>query len=431
MGWLFFVVAPVGAYATNWIIYEHLYLPLRFNQLAFSVSIGLLLNKSNCKRLLGILPQIRGLSVMVLFFGLEIIFGLMNPDATFWKVQLLHNYPLYIAAVIFSFSVIRSPSDLKLLVIFNIIAAIVISISAVFEMQYGFNINTYFCFKDFNRCHLSGKDWLYFSYADLHPKILDTNIFNKGAYSYYGFTSQPNLTSILIAVLSIISIVALPSVIKKRVLYYFVLLIMIASLMVSMISQIRAVIISIFVIFLVWGFLDKKVLYALFFMLLLVLFGILFVPSVNFWFDQFLGNRLNPVHLIDSQRTLAYKESVSLFLKSPFWGSLGTIYYAGDTLLEGNDANPYVLYFVSGGLILGCGFLVMLGTLIFDLLQLIGLRQIVRTDNVIVYANVAAIMFLLLTQLFNNNDVLFLIIIFYCTCRSSFVELNPKHSLNN
>ena len=175
-----------------------------------------------------------------------------------------------------------------------------------------------------------------------------------------------------------------------------------------------------------WGILDKKVLYVLFFMLFLFLFMVLFVPSVNFWFDQFLGNRLNPINLIDIQRISAYKESMSLFLKSPLWGSLGTIYYAGDTLLDGNDANPYILYFVSGGLILGCGFLVMLGTLIFDLLQLTQRGLLVGTDYVIVYANVAAIIFLLLTQLFNNNGILFLIIMFYCTCRSSFVNLKSK-----
>ena len=96
-----------------------------------------------------------------------------------------------------------------------------------------------------------------------------------------------------------------------------------------------------------------------------------------------------------------------------------------DTLLKGNDANLYILYFACGGLILGFSFLTMLAMIIYDLLE----SARIKVDNkikMLVYANLAGIIFLLLTQLFNNNGVLFLILFFYCTCRAGFVNSQVK-----
>lgn len=430
VGWLFLVFTPVGANLTNWIILDHLYLPLRFNQLAFSVSIGLLLNKSNRERLFQMLPHIRGLKIIALFFSLEFIIGIMNPDATFWRLQLLHNYPLYIAIIILSFSVIRSILDLKFLMMAYAIIAIITAILAIIEIQFGFNVNNYFCFKNFNRCHLSEKDWHFFSYAALHPKILDMNIFNKGAYSYYGFTAQPNLTSIIIAVFSIVGIIGFSGVGKKKSQRNIMVFLLVLSLLVSMISQIRAVIFSVLVIFIVWGIINIRVFKVLLSFLALMILFLSFVPSLNHWFEQFIEVRLSLAHLIDPQRLLAYKESINLFLRSPFWGSLGTIYFAGDTLLNGNDANPFVLYFISGGLILGFCFLIMIAAMVFDLIHLIRSDWANNYKN-LVYANVSAIIFLNLTQLFNSNGVLLLILMFYSTCRAAFEDLQQKTNLNN
>jgi hypothetical protein len=67
MGWLFLTTAPIGAYLTNWIILDDVLFPLRFNQLIFSVAIGILLNKNIYERLTQVLPKIHGV-VLISFF---------------------------------------------------------------------------------------------------------------------------------------------------------------------------------------------------------------------------------------------------------------------------------------------------------------------------------------------------------------------------
>ena len=293
MGWLILIAAPICVYLTNWIVIDHMYITLRFNQVLFSVSMGLLLNKKIFKRLIRVLPKIRGLVAIAAFFFLELIFGLINPDSTFWKLQLAHNYPLYIGIVIISFSVVRSVSDLRFLIIIYAVFAFGLAVLAIIESQFGLNINNYFCFKNIEKCHLSEKDLIYFSYKNLHPVINDLDIFNKGAYSYYGFTAQPNLTSIIIATFSIIAIISFLDFYNKIILKYSAITLMVFALMVSMLSQIRAVTFSFLIIIITGSILFKKVIQILIIKSFFIALLFLFAPSFYSWLEVFIGNRLN------------------------------------------------------------------------------------------------------------------------------------------
>jgi hypothetical protein len=143
-----------------------------------------------------------------------------------------------------------------------------------------------------------------------------------------------------------------------------------------MISQIRAVIFSIIIIIIILGsILNRRIFYNFLILIVSCILITLCLPSAYSWFEIFISNRLNLDLLIDYQRYYAFHESLVLFIKNPVFGSFGTIYYVSDYLLGGNDTSLFILYFLSGGLILGFSFLIMLFTLVYDLLKLVNVKD--------------------------------------------------------
>ena len=351
----------------------------------------------------------------------EAVYGFLKPDATLYKFLFLQLYPTYIAAIIISFSIIRSTADLIWVEIILCATGIIIAILALIEIFTGFNISHYLCFLNIKNCDLLSLHWPPTSLIDGRYTLIprNGNLFSLGRYA--GFTGQPNKTSIILGMCSIFIVNKLYKSSSLDIKYTIMLIVAIVSIM---LSQTRAAIFSFALIFLAYCLLHRKS-WARILPFIIFMFTIFtFYDEANNWLiNDFFKNRLSSLEsIVDNQRADGLKLLLSTLYSTNFLGVGGTIYSTLKNSLNSNDASTYLLYFGTGGIFLGSLYLFLIGSMIKDLF-LVSKSLPLSEGNDLIPVFLLSMFMIFFSYLFNNHDLLFYVILFYSVARSPVINI--------
>lgn len=424
-GWLLLATSPFLISLGNLIIIDDPIIPFRFSQLIFAASIGIACSASIRKRLFLLLPNLWPIVILVVFMAMEFLYWSVQPELGSFKFIFLNLYPSYIAAILLTFSMIRTVDDLNRMVSILIFTAVLISILAIVENLTYFNVSHYLCYINIEHCDIDALHWAPASLRSgeyILPSIDNPNLFKR----YAGFTGQPNSTAIILAMFSIFFLARLTQSRGQGLNRYFNLLftitVMLGCVMVLAISHTRAAIFAFALIFGILGLRNKKIFFLM--LLFCVVFLIFFIANddANNWLSLFIENRLSSKDvLIDDQRSRALSNSIDSFLGSFGAGVGGDIWSFQSNYLNDDDLSAYLRYFAVGGFPLGFAYLTAMGAMVMNLSRCMR-RCASKEHKVLIALFQAAILIVLVASIFNEHGLVFYIIFFYGAARASLVR---------
>ena len=397
-------------------------LPVRVQQIIFAVAVGVFIRKI-CKKNIADLLKSKTIILLLFFFTLEMIAGLRHPDATLYKFIMLHQYPSYLAVLLLSFSLINNRDDYDFfwyLFLFNIG---LMSAAILIELSYGYNLSFHACALNFSTCRVQELHWA--------PSAIDQAYYEWSSPSsffirYSGFTGEPNKTAILLA-MGIIPIFYKYISVKEsesgsRALLLVTVttaLIVSSQILLLLISQVRAAIGAVVLVLVVISIYERRLVKLLLLIIAIEIGFFLINTSARDYLFGFAVERLAYQEIfVPAERTIAARSAWQYFLDSPLLGYGGTIYSISERLLNHLDLSAFVLYFLSGGVFLGTAYIVIMLLFIVDLIKKLPDNNLSDHRSKILLT-IGAIAFLIITQFFNENAVLFFIILLYSTAKAS------------
>lgn len=425
-GWILLATSPLLIGINSLIIYKDATLPIRWEQIIFAASIGIALSGQYRKRIRDVFLNVWPIFFFCIYILVSIVYGLIDPHETLFKWFMLQQYPAYFAAIILSFSMVQSYDDLlkfKKIILFSLIIIIFL---ILFEMITKFNISNYLCFINPEVCDFSS---LHFNYIN---ESYVFGISDVAIRRYAGYTGDPNTTAIILAIYMVFIVHSLLVCEKK---YLCTILILFLSLCISIlvIGQTRAAIFSLLLVLITYSLFKYKLLKYLIFVCVFLFFSYLFIDDLNSYVNLFIENRLaNDSVGIDSQRLSGLTKSLNVIKESLGMGVGGTIFSVSEKYLNSDDATGYILHFLVGGISLGMIYLVFLMSMIYDLVKTKQGKDIQKTHKLLIEMAILALIIGMMTQVFNENSIIFYILLLYSTTRSSlfFKEQQKNKSLN-
>lgn len=97
----------------------------------------------------------------------------------------------------------------------------------------------------------------------------------------------------------------------------------------------------------------------------------------------------------------------------------GTIFSVSEKYLNSDDATGYILHFLVGGISLGMIYLVFLMSMIYDLVKTKQGKDIQKTHKLLIEMVILALSIGMMTQVFNENSIIFYYILLYSVSKSS------------
>lgn len=424
IGWILLSISPILVGIGNLVIYNDIILPVRWEQVMFACSLGIAFSYQYRKRLVDVLFNVWPVFLLCIFIIMEIIYGLIDPHETLFKWFMLQQYPLYFSTIVLSFSLVQSYDELlrfKKIILYSVGIIILL---CLFEMMTKFNLSNYLCYMNPANCDITSLHYNYMSESYI-LSISDTVI-----RRYAGYTGQPNLTAIILAMYSIFIIHSL-FFCKKHFFCINVLFFLLLSICVLVVGQTRAAIFGFALILITYSLFKMKLFKYLIILTFLLFLCYIFIDSLQVYVNLFIEHRLVGTDAYSSnQRLRGMLKSLELFNESFGMGVGGTIYSIVGEYLNNDDTSAYILYFIAGGIPLGMAYLVFLISMPYDLIK-IRQKTTFTSHKLLIEMAILAILIGLITQIFNQNAIVFYCILLYATAKSSLFNKKIYHKYNN
>ncbi|VAW82572.1 hypothetical protein MNBD_GAMMA12-1642 [hydrothermal vent metagenome] len=420
IGWSILIMAPVLYSMGNLILIGDAFFPLRFQQIISAVSFGLVLSAKYRFLFFRGVRKSQPVLIFLLFLVMSILYGLTELRIGFFKLALLHDFPSYIAGLIVVFCLIKTEKELQYFQVILIISAFVIAVLALVELFYSFNIAHYLCQSNASFCDIKSQHF-YSTGVGSGGETVSIGI--ERGERYAGHAGQPNLTAILLAMFMVFIFVPLRSYTRTGYTYLLYIPLLVFCLMLLYLSQVRAAIFAFLIIFCIISLNNRKVLIVGVTILIASLLAFLFIQEFREWTLYFIQNRLSG-GVFDEQRIRGLVKLSQLYVDSFPFGVGGNIGYVLDELLVSDDASAFLLYFAVS-LPLGLIYLALNFMLVYDLIVR---KRFVRSKNHrwMIYLSALSILLGIITQIFNENGILFYLILIYGAARASTLNIQQQ-----
>lgn len=429
IGWVILALSPFMIGLGNFVIYKDSFLPIRWEQLMFAFSFGVAFSKQYRKRVFSVFFNLWPISLLCLYIIVSIVYGLIDPHPTLFKWFILQEYISYLAIVILAFAMIQSFSDLERYVKVLQINLVLILLLVIFEIWTGFSLAHYFCLQDIKYCNLESQYWMRINSEELVQN------FDGQVRRYVGYTGSPNLTAIVIAMFSVFWLYSIFK--SKNFLSYFLTLIFLSlSIGILIVGQTRAAIFAFILLVFSYSVFYKKLSFLIVPSIFIIIFSYFYFDSLNTYVNAFVENRLASGNTsIDIQRLSALSKSIDLMKEYFLMGCGGTIFSVSERYLNYDDNTGYILHFLVGGIPLGVLYIIFLVSMPYDLLKLKKRIQS-KTHKRLIEITVVGLFVGMLTQVFNENSIIFYYLLLYSVARSSLfcnnfpVKIKDKNEKN-
>ena len=416
LGGIFFFIS-IG----NLVVLPDVVFPLRVQQIICAVAFGVALN-SRSHSVLRQLWKIKPLIYLVIFFILEIVAGLRYPDATLYKFLMLHNYPSYLAVVILTFYLINDADDYNFFWNLLLGNVVIMAVVILVELTTGYRLATHACFDQLASCRVSEQHWVTDLGSETYQWTSPATFFTR----YIGVTGEPNKSAILLAIGGILCVYNYSSSSKGNVShsiwnFNFVATIILGTVIFTLllISQVRSAIGALIFVSFVLIIYMPRLLKP--FLIITLLTSMIFTlqPNAQIVSVKFFKGRLIDEGVLSAgERTQAAAIALQAFAESYGMGVGGTIYSASDRILNNMDLTAFLLYFLAGGILLGGSYILMLLLLLADLTRTLKLN-LSYDHSIKIILTISALVIAVLTQIFNDNGILFYIILLYSAAKAS------------
>ncbi|MGE5466088.1 MAG: hypothetical protein ACM3Y9_01560 [Ignavibacteria bacterium] len=422
IGWAFLATAPFLVDLGNLVLFYHPLLPLRFHQAMFAAAAGVACSPANKARLWRAATTVRPVLLFLAFVAMEACYGAIQPDEISLRWFGLQQYPLYLATLFLTFSLIRDASDLKRFGRAIAVSAAVIGLLALIESATGYNVSHHLCAINFSSCKVNALHWA--------PETLGPGYYQPAPTGtlarYAGFAGEPTRTATVLAMYLLVFyypfFAAKAGQVRRTGRDVAVFACLVPLVLALLLSQVRAAIFA-------FGLVTAVILGVRRRMLGFIIAGVcaglvilLVSGDARDWVDAFLAKRLSFGEITEpGQRMRALQKSLALLADTFGLGVGGTLYSVGENYLDSDDLTPYIVYFVVGGAALGAMHLLLLGAMFTDLAYRVpGIRPSGQRAMVFLFACSMAAG--LVAQLFTADTILFHLLLFYGAARSSLLS---------
>jgi hypothetical protein len=410
IGWILLSLSPLLVGISNLIFYTDILFPLRWEQIIFAGSFGIAFSKHYFHRIKYIIFNIWPIFILLIYVLVSVIYGLIDPHITLFKWFFLQEYISYFAVVVLSFALIQSYDDLLKFKRILLWSVAIIVFLIFLEMITKFNLPNYLCFLNIEFCDLNS----------LHFNLMDNDyifgIQEPALRRYAGYTGDPNLTAITLSMFMIFIIHSL-YIKNNSILVLIFLFVCICTLF---IGQTRAAIFSFLLVLFTYSIFKYKLVKYLFYIFLLILFSYILIDSFNTYINSFIENRLlNGNSNIEEQRMPALIKALEVIKESFGLGVGGTIFSVSEKYLNDNDTTGYILHFLVGGFPFLLIYITLLISLIYDLVKFKESINIIPQHKLLVEMSILGLIIGMITQIFNENSIMFYYLLLYSTARSS------------
>lgn len=411
IGWILLSLSPLLVGISNLIFYTDILFPLRWEQIIFAGSFGIAFSKHYFHRIKYIIFNIWPIFILLIYVLVSVIYGLIDPHITLFKWFFLQEYISYFAVVVLSFALIQSYDDLLKFKRILLWSVAIIVFLIFLEMITKFNLANYLCFLNIEFCDLDS----------LHFNSMGNNyifgIEEEAAFSRYaGYTGDPNLTAITLSMFMIFIIHSF-YIKNNSILALMFLFVCICTLL---IGQTRAAIFSFLLVLFMYNIFRYKSVKYLFYIFLLILFSYILIDSFNTYMNSFIEDRLSDGNSnIDEQRMLALIKSLEVIKESFGLGVGGTIYSVSEKYLNDGDTTGYILHFLVGGFPFFLIYIILLISFIYDLVKFKEGANVIPQHKLLVEMSILGLIIGMVTQIFNENSIMFYYLLLYSTARSS------------
>lgn len=412
-GWTLLSLSPLLIGINNLIFYTDILFPLRWEQILFAGSIGVMFSKKYFSRIKSIILNNWPIFILVIYLLLSIVYGVIEPHITLLKWFLLQEYPSYFAIVVLCFALIRSYDDLLKFKKVILLSTLIIVVLIFIELITKFNLPNYLCFSNIQFCDESS----------LHFNLINSDyvfgIQEPDIRRYAGYTGDPNLTAITLSMFMIFIIHSL--YVRKNHTLEFIFLVV--CLGVLFIGQTRAAIFSFLLVISIYGIFKYKLLKYLLYIILIMLFGYIFIDSFSAYINTFIENRLlNGQANIDEQRLSGLIKSLEVIKESFGLGVGGTIFSVSEKYLDYDDTTGYILHFLVGGIPFLLVYISLLLSMIYDLIKSKQNINIMTEHRLLINMSILGLIVGMITQVFNENSIMFYYLLLYSAAKSSLFD---------
>lgn len=412
IGWILLSLSPLLIGINNLIFYKDILFPLRWEQIIFAGSLGIVFSQHYYHRIKYIILNIWPIFILIIYLLLSIIYGLVDPHITLFKWFLLQEYISYFAIVVLSFALIQSYDDLLKFKEVILWSVLIIVLLILIEIITKFNLPNYLCFLNTEFCDLNS----------MHFNLMNSDyifgIQEPTIRRYAGYTGDPNLTAITLSMFMIFIIHSLYT--KKNSI--LVLMFLFLCICILFIGQTRAAIFSFLLVFFIYSIFRYKLVKYLFYTLSLILLSYILIDDYNAYINSFIENRLlNGNSDIDEQRMSGLIKSLEVIKESFGLGVGGTIFSVSEKYLNDDDTTGYILHFLVGGFPFFLIYVILLISFIYDLVKFKQSVNIIPQHKLLVEMSILGLIIGMITQIFNENSIMFYYLLLYSTARSSLL----------
>lgn len=429
IGWFFLGAAPFFSALGHLVLVYHPVVPLRFHQALFAIAVGVACSPQHRQRLFYAFSKSRGLMLLTLFMVAEVAYGLLDPHQTLFKWFLLYQYPLYLAAIILTVSLIRSEEDLLFFSKILIATTFLITLLAYVEIVFGYNISHHLCAINYTSCKGIGLHWA-------PEELVKHGIYTPRAIvsccsRYSGFTGDPNRTAILMAMFFPFLLYPFYSqnakLIKRFDYYHLIFIGLVVVFICLLMSQVRAAIFAtILAIMVIASIYFRFRPWVLAGIVLSMLPYVIFGQKFRNYVGGSISSRLDIADIITpDQRVRALNKSINLIVDTHGFGVGGDLYSVWGEHLDWDDLTAFIQYFVVGGFPLGFIYFALYVVILYDLYACVRLTSVERHKTILRMAFFSVVIGFI-TQLFNENAVLFYVLLIYSAAMAS--NLNPNET---
>jgi hypothetical protein len=418
VGWFFLLLAPILVGFDGLVINHDPVFPLRFNQLFFSASFGVFLAENNRARIYNIFTQLLPAKLFALFIAAEVLVFMFDPSVMSFKQMLLHKYPVLLGAFIMPAALLRTLKDQKIFCYSLFASAGFIFLMALIELCVGYNLAHHLCALNFEECNINNQHWapLSISWGEY---VLTSGM--RLCERFVGYIGEPNRTAIFLAMFMVFGTFFFVEYTNERLICLAVSFILIAMGLILWRSQVRAAIFS-FIFASIIPMFYKREIIKYYLIIILTALGVLVIILSNDLCKTDVIYRLKDTYLtLDGERTEGSRMALHLFINSYGLGLGGGIYDVALYHLKSNDVSSYIIYFLTGGVLLG---LLHFGSILFMIIDLF--RKSIGSDkminNTFVFLAACSIFIGFLTQFFNNNELQFIIWLIYVSAAAPLTK---------